>query len=104
MVYLGRLHRGGTHVVITTNALLCTHAFQTTLRRKIRQGEPPIATLLVGDEPRDIVKGCPENGLEAWRRLKNRLDPATEATRIHAIIRALQPPKVKHIRAAIPAV
>ncbi len=45
-----RLHRGGTHVVITTNALLCTDAFQTTLRRKIRQGEPPVATLFIGDE------------------------------------------------------
>ena len=44
-------------------------------------------------EPRTIVKGSLGNGLEAWRRLKNRYDPETEMNQIGATIRALKPPQ-----------
>ena len=41
-----------------------------------------------GGEPRSIVKGCWGNGLEASRKLKNRLDPETELNQIGATLRA----------------
>ena len=54
-------------------------------------------------EPRTIVKGSLGNGLEAWRRLKNRYDPETEMNQIGATIRALKPPKVNQLKDLLPA-
>ena len=55
-------------------------------------------------EPRTIIKGSLGNGLEAWRRLKNRYDPETEMNQIGATIRALNPPKVLNIGELLPAI
>lgn len=44
------LRSGGTHVVIVTNNLLCTPAFQKTLEKKLQTRSGMIATLLIGDE------------------------------------------------------
>lgn len=43
------LQRGGTHVLVVTNNLLCTPSFQSTLREKV-ETEERIATMLISDE------------------------------------------------------
>lgn len=45
-----RLHGGGTHVAVVTNALLCSPSFQSTVARKTQDDAAPIATMLVADE------------------------------------------------------
>ena len=49
------------------------------------------------DEPRQIVKGCRGNGAEVWRRLKHRFNPDTACKQVGALVRSLQPPKVKDL-------
>ena len=44
------LGAGGTHVLIVTNDLLCSPAFQSTVAARAARPRPPIATMLVGDE------------------------------------------------------
>ena len=45
-----RLAAGGTHVLVVTNNLLCSPAFQSTVALKINNSQSQIATMLVGDE------------------------------------------------------
>ena len=45
-----RLAAGGTHVLIVTNSLLCTPAFQSTVATKTKSSDKHIATMLIGDE------------------------------------------------------
>ena len=45
-----RLSVGGTHVLIATNDLLCSHAFQSTVLSKIHAAGKPIPTMLIADE------------------------------------------------------
>jgi superfamily II DNA or RNA helicase len=45
-----RLSGGGTQVLIATNALLCSSAFQTTLALKVKGAGSPCATMFIGDE------------------------------------------------------
>ncbi len=44
------LQRGGTHVVIVTNNLLCTQSFQATVAEKLRTRGTIAATMLIADE------------------------------------------------------
>ena len=45
-----RLAIGGTHVLIVTNNLLCSPAFQSTVATKLKNSKCHIATMFVGDE------------------------------------------------------
>ena len=45
-----RLPAGGTHVLIVTNSLLCSPAFQSTVATKTKSSDKHIATMLIGDE------------------------------------------------------
>ena len=45
-----RLATGGTHVLIVTNNLLCSPAFQSTVATKTENSEHPVATMFIGDE------------------------------------------------------
>ena len=45
-----RLGAGGTHVLVATNHLLCSSAFQTTVVSKLQGAGKPIATMLIADE------------------------------------------------------
>lgn len=49
-----RLTSGGTHVLVVTNALLCTESFQRTVAMKTSGANPPIATMLIGDEAHSL--------------------------------------------------
>ncbi len=44
------LRRGGTHVVVATNRLLCSARFQRTVEQKLRSAPEPVETMLIGDE------------------------------------------------------
>ena len=44
-------------------------------------------------EPRIIAKASGNNGIDAWRRLKNRHDPITEVSQVSFMMQALQPPR-----------
>lgn len=44
------LARGGTHVAIVTNNLLCSRTFQSTVAVKAGNPEEPVRTLLIADE------------------------------------------------------
>ena len=45
-----RLNAGGTHVLVVTNDLLCSSAFQSTVATRATRSRPPAATMLIGDE------------------------------------------------------
>ena len=51
----------------------------------------------VSGEPRIIVKAASNNGLDAWRRLKNRYDPVTEVSQVGFMLQALQPTKINNL-------
>ncbi len=44
------LARGGTHVAIVTNNLLCSRTFQSTVEVKVGSSDKPTRTLLIADE------------------------------------------------------
>ena len=44
------LARGGTHVVIVTNNLLCAPSFQATIEQKLSTRGRPLTTMLIADE------------------------------------------------------
>lgn len=44
------LVRGGTHVAIVTNNLLCTPSFQATIEQKLSTRGQPLTTMLIADE------------------------------------------------------
>ena len=48
--FLQLLSRGGTHIAVVTNNLLCDRAFQNTLASHIQNASVPVATMLIGDE------------------------------------------------------
>lgn len=45
-----RLTGGGTHVLITTNAMLCSQAFQSTVSLKLGGSSSQCASMIIGDE------------------------------------------------------
>ena len=49
-------------------------------------------------EPRIIAKASGNNGVDAWRRLKNRYGPITEISQVGFMLQALQPPKITHLK------
>jgi len=49
-----RLSRGGTHVLVVTNNMLCTPAFQNTVATKTGTGEGAVATMLIADEAHSL--------------------------------------------------
>ncbi len=49
-------------------------------------------------EPRIIAKGAVGNGVEAWRKLKNRYDPVSETSQVNLLLQVLQPNKVRNAK------
>lgn len=63
------LGAGGTHVVVVTNNLLCTPAFQKTVATQTAQASSSIATMLIGDEAHTLgAEGFLSNKPEFFQR------------------------------------
>ncbi len=63
------LGAGGTHVAIVTNTMLCSAAFQKTVRERTAQGSVAIATMLIADEAHKLgAKGFIANKPDFFQR------------------------------------
>ena len=58
-----------------------------------------VLALMAKGEAFTVVRGVADmNGLEAWRRLVAKYSPTTPATALAAVIRVMNPQRVKHVR------
>ncbi len=57
-----------------------------------------LLTVITEGEAHDVTNGSPRNGLEAWRRLRERYDPLTETAKNTSMVRVLRPQPIKNVK------
>lgn len=67
--FFRRLARGGTHVLVVTNNMLCTPAFQNTVAVKAKRTGKPVPTMFIADEAHSLgAEGFINNKPELFER------------------------------------